>query len=262
VTILENVQMLPKLFESSESKFSLMKFILATFASYLLGLRLHYAARLSINGISYRVPLRKGDLGVINEIQIRRVYEKVSEYIVQDGDICVDIGANIGSVSLIWSKTNKKGAIVALEPHPETFERLKNNLNLNGVSNIMAIHAAIARRSGSITICLDSGSNMAHVEGVEMETHICAAKTKVPSYSLDDLISHCNLEKVDLLKVDVEGYEVQCLEGGDRTLDGTRRILLEYHSEALRHDCERILRKKGFTVKDNYPIMFGWKEVR
>jgi hypothetical protein len=71
--------------------------------------------------------------------------------------------------------------------------------------------------------------------------------------SLDDFVHRQGLAKIDILKIDTEGYEVECLKGAQETLRRTDRIVLEYHSFDLRDEVMTILENSGFFSLTGLP---------
>ncbi len=71
------------------------------------------------------------------------------KYIVKPGDLCLDIGANVGAVTLVMSfATGRKGKVVAIEPHPRMVERLRANVELNRLDNVSIMPVALSDTAG------------------------------------------------------------------------------------------------------------------
>jgi FkbM family methyltransferase len=194
----------------------------------------------------------RGNLSIIGEIFVDRIYQ-VRDFVPSDGETCVDVGANIGCVSLQWRHTNRTGPIIAIEPHPRTVEALRSNCGLNACADITIVHAAVASHDGPVDLILDANQNsMALTAGEHLRyTGRFAAeeRTVVPGLTLDSLVSSHGLTRVHLLKIDVEGFEVECLKGGPNALRVTDRVIMEVHSKALRADCIEILKSHGFSYR-------------
>ena len=112
-------------------------------------------------------------------------------------------------------------------PHPDTYQRLKANLALNGVSNVRPIHAAVGSHSGELSLMTGTDSNMARAHDSELirwnrdaPGYELSRAIQVPMYSLDDVLRQHNISHVHLMKVDIEGYELECKRQGDRTWRG------------------------------------------
>jgi FkbM family methyltransferase len=80
----------------------------------------------------------------------------------------------------------------------------------------------------------------------EQESQCLKNTVEVEITTLDDILSERDILFIDILKLDVEGNELEVLKGATETLKNTKKIVLEYHSEGSRNACESFLREKGF----------------
>lgn len=131
---------------------------------------------------------------------------KLLQYLLQEGGTFFDVGANIGSYSLVASE-QPKASVFAFEPHPVTFRMLKENIELNRRDNVRSFNIALGDMDGDVFLTDDQGSAVNHlvnarfpktisVECKRGET-ICRAENVAPTY----------------MKIDVEGFEYQVLVG-------------------------------------------------
>ena len=147
---------------------------------------------------------------------------------VRPGDRIVDAGANFGLYTLAFAgRTGTAGHVTAFEPDPDSASALEANIRVNGwQSRITVVRAAVGDVNGE--------TRFAGARGVE--SRIEAGRTPnpdaitVPIVTLDSAIGK---EQIDVLKIDVEGFEEQVLRGGRTTLAsasrGPRAILIEVH---------------------------------
>jgi FkbM family methyltransferase len=136
----------------------------------------------------------------------------------------VDCGANVGLFSLFLKDAAR---VVAVEPNPAVNRRLKKNLETNGVAATV-IEAAISNRDGTVRMDFASGPSVL--------SSIGESGAEVRSISLDSLLSEAEIDSVDLLKLDLEGHEIDALSGGADALRKGRikRIVAEFSdAEAL-----------------------------
>jgi len=139
--------------------------------------------------------------------------------ILKSGDVFIDVGANIGILSLLASKTvGNAGKVIALEPHPRTFAALKRNLQLNPSMVVEACNLAVGSSAGSLRF-----SDLVDDDWNKVDSH--RGTIFVETTQLDQVCSR--LPFVDVLKIDVEGYELPVLQGALQTLKRTECILLE-----------------------------------
>lgn len=234
--------------------FGFYMFEILLFRTFKIRLRRSFSLRLF--QMEFRIKTNSGDLGSIHEMFCEKIYESDPDFLVSDNQVCVDIGANIGCVSLKWSRNNSLGQIYALEPHPETFKSLQANLALNHVKNVLALNSAVGRFSGTIPFQATE-SNMARALDSEMAPLRNCTIIDITAMSLDDLVFQYTLKKIHLLKIDVEGYEVECLSGATEALKITDRIILEYHSEQLRQKCRKILTEAGYLIREKNGLIFA-----
>ena len=130
-----------------------------------------------------------------------------------------DIGANIGISAVLLGKALPAATIHAIEPAPSTFASLSVNLADNHVSNVVPHQLAISDRPGNLSFHLSDNSSANHIVS---DQHAVAAFANlsgtVPAVTLDDLVAAEGLDRVDFIKLDVEGFEIDALAGMKGTL--------------------------------------------
>ena len=129
---------------------------------------------------------------------------------LRPGDLFLDVGANIGSYTVLAA--GAAGArVIAVEPIPETCERLRKNVAVNGLADrVLLVNKGLAAREGELrfTATLDCVNHVA----VDGESEHCIA---VPVTTIDHL---CRETIPSIIKIDVEGFEDQVLAGAAKTL--------------------------------------------
>jgi len=140
---------------------------------------------------------------------------------LRTGDVVVDVGANIGTVTLQASIcVESSGKIYSIEPHPQIFKFLNENIKLNKFDNVKLFNVAVGNKSGTILF-----SN----QRSDCQNKIVLEKSdetiEVPIKLLDELA--INVAKIDLLKIDVEGFEQFVLLGAKKTLEKTKCVYIE-----------------------------------
>lgn len=149
--------------------------------------------------------------------------------------IAVDIGANIGLTSLALSSICHSGAIMAIEPVPHTFELLNKNLAAAGIQNISTFNVAVGAGTGSVSMYVDE-RNLATSFVVDIDS---GTSQEIPLTSLDSLVSQSGIERLDFIKVDVEGCELEVLKGAEQTLNRFKpTVMLE-----MNHWCLNVFRR-------------------
>lgn len=154
---------------------------------------------------------------------------------IRSGDVVLDLGANIGYYSLIAAK--RAGRVFAFEPLPDNIARLRRHLALNRISNVEVIEAAVSDRCGEARFA----QGESHSTG-----KLADFGNAVQTMSLDSL----RLERLDIIKCDIEGGELAMLEGARETLRRLRpKIFMATHSGELSRNCAAFLRELGYQVE-------------
>lgn len=142
------------------------------------------------------------------------------------GSVYVDVGANLGLTSVMAARVIPLGTLIAIEASPRNFECLRQTLKRTGISNCNAVLCAIGEKEGEIGI-VDSefaaGSYVSESGGV-----------RVPMRTLDCLLDGLGTAAPNLIKIDVEGFELEVLRGCRKLIeDHCPRFVMEFNSYAL-----------------------------
>jgi FkbM family methyltransferase len=148
--------------------------------------------------------------------------------------VFIDVGANLGWFSCVMAKICKPDSyIMAIEPGEANLPFLTENIAHNSIKNIRVIERAMGARQG--TALLNSGppGNPGMHSIVKME-HLSHDDAQLVNVSTLDAECQTIPGNIDLIKIDVEGYELDVLRGGEATLKRTNTIVLEYSPTFLR----------------------------
>jgi FkbM family methyltransferase len=147
--------------------------------------------------------------------------------VLKEGDVVLDIGANIGYYVLIESQlVGKTGKVYAVEPVTSTFELMQKNLQLNSLTNVSASNFAFGEKDGESEIYVCNESNLCAMNKSAVGGKIVRIQ-KVPLVTVDTFFRGKTPPK--LIRMDVEGYEYQIFKGMTETLKGNTRIFMELH---------------------------------
>jgi len=154
--------------------------------------------------------------------------------ILEPGDTFLDIGANIGWFSLLAATfVGSAGRVVAVEPNPANVALLHSSIKDNGFSNVEVMAVALGERPGTVALETDGSNGRV----IPLENPPVAAVTVsyvVASRPLDALLEESGIDRVDVVKMDVEGTEPLVLRGGAGTFARCRPVLLsEFFPQAL-----------------------------
>jgi FkbM family methyltransferase len=145
--------------------------------------------------------------------------------------ITIDVGANEGAFSKLLLVHCPSAIVHAFEPVPATFNRLKQNLSANPRVRLHPL--AASNRTGSAVIRTFANSEK-NTLVAELKDSLCVDPTgeeKIKTVRLDEFLAETKLERIDFLKIDVEGFEMKVLEGCGRYLDPSTipYIFFEFH---------------------------------
>jgi FkbM family methyltransferase len=194
---------------------------------------IHYETK----NIKYPLKLRNGtvDIGVCKLVLVNREYDVQANKLPQ---IILDAGANIGCASIWFANKYPDAKIISIEAQQENFELLKENVF--PYKNIIPIHAAIWNESGIfLDIELEDGK---YQDGFTVkETN---KNGSVKSITIDKIMQDFNLERIDILKMDIEGAEKEVFEKPEKWINKVGTILIELHE-----------RKKKGCLKNFYAVI-------
>lgn len=149
------------------------------------------------------------------------------------GGSFLDIGAHAGYFSLIASdRVGASGRVLAIEPNPRTFELLQRHLSGNRVANVRALMCGLAEQAGSISLYAPPSRidyNATVLPRAEW------TRVDVGTRTLDDCVDEWGVDRIDLMKIDVEGAEPLVLAGGRRSLSRgvVRHAMIEINGPRL-----------------------------
>jgi FkbM family methyltransferase len=149
------------------------------------------------------------------------------------GDVCVDVGANIGYFTLLAATlVGPNGRVYALEPAPDTHAALAASVELNGFSNVRALCVAAGEAEGEALLDNHVHSVLSSIRGMRNDATGEPDGLTVPVRSLASVIESSDLPRLRLVKIDVEGYELEVLRGLEPVLAGGARptVMVEVHA--------------------------------
>lgn len=244
----------PKLYQHVRS--SIFPTYLYLTAKRRRGFNAKQVKRVTCLGHSFLIVLDPENGFVDTEIYTSGVYEPdilavIKKHLPRNG-IFVDIGSNIGQHALFAaSVVGPSGSVVAFEPIPRLVSQLTESINLNNFQSIISLNPiACSDTESEVTIRLRpgniGGSGLHH-------TDPSYSKVLIKTSRADTYIT--NLPKVDLMKIDTEGHEVETLRGLEQTLAQHKPKIIVEFSPSLRENQNDYI-KNFFTLLQKYSYSF------
>jgi len=227
-------------------------------------------------GLLYVVPdnvkYHSGFLGYIDNINFWAQYEE-PPVMVEEGDVVIDCGACIGVASLLFSqKAGKKGRVIAIEPEGKNYEVLKkvSKLNEGRGAPIFPLKVAVYKENRQLALNLSSLNPGAHtLSNYEEERRDRAKLTGVreciEAVKIDTIVERVGLERVDFIKMDIEGAEVDALLGAEETIKRfkPKLAICTYHRPTDPVEIRKILLKynpnyKFKELERGEKVLYAW----
>ena len=177
--------------------------------------------------------------------------EALSRYL-RPGGCFYDVGAHIGFYSLLAARlVGQTGAVIAFEPDTDNAEILRQNAARNGLQ-ICVVSAAVSNQDGTIRFQRSTGDGPSRMSGMVIRDNLPAAKESeivcCPAVSLDGFSS--SHRPPTLVKIDVEGAEIQVLEGARSLLETKKPVLIiEVHHQKDLPAVHSILSGLGYALE-------------
>ena len=192
-------------------------------------------------------------LTMVNETFFDKIHT-LFDLSIKENDVVVDIGANIGIVT-IFAALRTKNIVHAFEPSPENFEFLKTNIIANRLQNVVVHNFAVCDKTLKLTGLYigDSVGNSMLREECPTEKYI-----DVPSITLQDIIDNIVAGEIGFLKMDCEGCEGFIFSSTPiEYLRRVKEMEVEFHdaSSTLNHEVlQKLMEEAGFEVKLYWPF--------
>ena len=177
---------------------------------------------------------------------------------INTGDTIIDVGAHIGEYTLLGAKlVGDKGLIISVEPDHDSVISLKKNIILNNFKNYLILEKAVGEKIETKSLYKVNEEDVygyldPYVENKKLKKH-----SEIEVTTIDSIVLSNNINTINLLKIDVEGFEYEVLLGCNDTLkkNKIKKIIIELHPSYLQSkgDNEELihtfLKEHGFETK-------------
>jgi FkbM family methyltransferase len=177
-----------------------------------------------IDGLSQSVTITPSrvDAAILHDVLIAREYD-----LPLDGPHAIlDLGAHIGISACRFASRYPAATVIAVEPEPDNFDLLA--VNATPYENIVPVHAAIWDKAGRISLVDPRGGSWAY--------QTTGTPGDIEAVTIEELLARYGIEHVDLLKVNIEGAEIELFSGNCGWLDRVDAIVVELH-DRFRPGC-------------------------
>lgn len=177
-----------------------------------------------------------------------------------------DVGANIGTTALSAAYLLPQSKVLSFEPGPRALDCLQRMIKANGLEQqCEVVPAAVGARAGTIRFAETDFLAGSHVDLGALKGEVATGLT-VPVVSLDEVVRQRRPERIDLLKIDVEGYEQQVLEGARELIARYKpRIVMEYSAFGTVVNCNGSpldLAQLMLDIAGEFTAQFPWGDSR
>lgn len=175
---------------------------------------------------------------------------------INEGNVVVEVGANIGTHTVPIARwVGEKGRVLAFEPQRVLFQMMCGNLAINALWNVYAVQEALSDHTGTIAVPPVNYAESGNFGAVELGsgTDVVATRT------LDSV----NLPRCDLIKVDVEGMELEVLQGAINTINKFRPVLyVENDRKDKARELIELIHSFGYRLWWHLPPLFSSSNFR
>lgn len=210
-----------------------------------------------VNLGKYKIWFRKGgaysSIDIYTEIFKENDHMLVPEFSGKNAKLIIDLGANEGYYTLKIKQNNPKCKILAVEPNPYAFRILKKNVKSNNLKDIILVNKAVSAKNEEISFEIVPEVSAIGAKDIRLQKRPWLReeriqKITVEGIKLPNLCKKNSIDKADILKIDVEGAEMEILRTSKGFLKNIKKIVVEWHTEKLRDEVKEFLKDNDFKL--------------
>lgn len=191
-------------------------------------------------------------LDIIKYDWVEPVTKNLINKLLTTGACFIDVGAHIGFYSLFASKlVGINGKVIAIEPQPENLSKLFRHIELNSINNIKPWACAVGDVHKTIEIPIQPKSDRSKLSLTKINYDI-VPKYQTTLYTLSEIIAAEGIKTIDLIKIDVEGYEFEVLKGLNLELNKPKNIIIEMLPNMI--NTKKGIELLKYVERNNYII--------
>jgi FkbM family methyltransferase len=228
-----------------------------------------YNEKIVVN--DYEMFIIPNDPGISRELATYKTHEPLTTSlmykILKEGMVCLDIGSNIGYYVLLESRlVGKEGVVIGIEPSPINFEYLKKNMGISENKNIEIYNFAAADENKMLDFVISSKSNWSKVLSENEKIKEGEKLVKIQAKRIDTFVKERKYQRIDFVRMDVEGYEYYLLNGLEEVMKTFKpNLLIEVHKMFLGVDGTRQmlekLKQNGYEVRYFIPRIYDAPKI-
>lgn len=217
----------------------------------------NYTYTIEYGGIDVKL---RGGLRFLGFIRRTEAEEHFLSNLDLNGKTIYDIGSHIGIWTIFFAKSSAKaGQVIAFEPNPETYAKLRTNVDLNGINNVKILAIGIGDRQVKKTLVVRHHNSGTGTMDEKMQAHILKERgsrsLQVDVDTLDGCIEAYNLPKPDFIKIDIEGMEYYALLGMSETISKFNpKLFIEIHGADKNRKIDNIRRIVEYLDIHGYSV--------
>ena len=174
------------------------------------------------------------------------------------GDVIFDCGAHVGNCAIIFSRlVGKAGLVISLEPFEEAFSILEKRLQRLKLDNVIAIKKGLWNRPLQLPVTVFSNTLFSRIDP-EKISEFSESESKIKVTTIDRVVEELKLTRLNMIKMDIEGAEIEALQGAAHTLKTLKPDLAvaSYHNRDNKKTfqiVESYLIQKNYAAKTFFP---------
>ncbi len=182
------------------------------------------------------------------------LYNDIFKKYIKENVTIIDCGTFIGSHTILLSKLNPNNNVIGFEMMPEHYKLLVDNIKLNNLGNVIVFNSALNDNLGTLEIPNQNYNvENTNLGGTTLNTE--KSNIKIPALTLDYIIPFINESKpVQFIKMDVEGYEINCLNGSKMLIEIFKPLILieiwkNAYDNFINNDIWKYMISLGYNIK-------------